>query len=228
MGKTTQPARETVNLIEHLVRTAASKVFAGMPRVRIGHLGDYVLRSAEVRSGQTYTQITVGMQHRGLRLRRICDGAEIKSPGQCYVKVGDLLFSRIDLWQGAIGFVDETLNDGVVTRDFPVFAFKDDDEQTREFMRYVFMSPEFMAQAREASRGTTGRKKIKRPAFLQFHVPWANSATDRAAAVAVLRNVEREAVLLTRKYKEQELLSRALQRSLLMSLFAQDAGIKID
>jgi len=187
-------------------------------------VGDYVLRGVEIEPGTKYTQITVAMRHRGLRLRRICDGLEIKSPGQSYVLDGDILFSRIDIRQGAIGFVGKDLEGGVVTRDFPVFRLNDQDEVTREFMRYVFMTPGFMTQAKEASRGTTGRKKMKRPAFLEFNIPWTGPS-GRAAAVKTLAEVERHSSALVKRYKQQEILAKGLGLSVVATLFTQDAGL---
>lgn len=218
------PLRQNLSMLEGLVGAAAAKVFVGMPMAKMSEIGDYVLRNVEIEAGTKYTQITVAMKHRGLRLRRICDGSEIKSPGQSSVLDGDILFSRIDIRQGAIGFVGKDLEGGVVTRDFPVFRLNEPDEATRTFMRYVFMTPGFMTQAQEASRGTTGRKKMKRPAFLEFKIPWA-SPSGRAAAAETLAQVERHSSTLVKRYKQQEILAKGLGLSVVATLFAQDAGL---
>ena len=224
MARCVDPLRQNLTLLDGLIGNAAAKVFAGMPAEKMSAVGNYVLRGVEIEPGTNYMQITVAMRHRGLRLRRICDGSEIKSPGQSSVLDGDILFSRIDIRQGAIGFVGKDLEGGIVTRDFPVFRLNEQDEATRAFMRFVFMTPGFMAQAQEASRGTTGRKKMKRPAFLEFKIPWADPA-DRAAAVATLAEVERYSSALVTRYRQQEILAKALGRSVVARLFAQDAGL---
>ncbi len=218
------PLRQNLAMIDGLVGNAAAKVFADKPTAKMASVGDYVLRGVEIEPGTKYTQITVAMKHRGLRLRRICDGSEIKSPGQSSVLDGDILFSRIDIRQGAIGFVGKDLEGGVVTRDFPVFRLNDQNEATRAFMKYVFMTPRFMAQAQEASRGTTGRKKMKRPAFLEFTIPWVDPVA-RAAAVKTLAEVERHTSALVKCYKQQEILAKGLGLSVVATLFAQDAGL---
>lgn len=218
------PLQQNLSVLESIIGVAATKIFADMPMVKMSDIGDYVLRNVEIEVGTKYTQITVAMKHRGLRLRRICDGSEIKSPGQASVMEGDILFSRIDIRQGAIGFVDKDLEGGVVTRDFPVFRLNVTDATARAFMKYVFMTPGFMSQAQEASRGTTGRKKMKRPAFLEFKVPWP-SPNERAAAVAALAQIERDASILSKRYKQQEILAKGLGSSVVATLFAQDAGL---
>lgn len=218
------PLRQNLSMLDGLIGNAAAKVFTDMPTEKMSAVGGYVLRGVQIEHGAKYTQITVAMRHRGLRLRRICDGSEIKSPGQSSVMDGDILFSRIDIRQGAIGFVGKDLEGGVVTRDFPVFRLHDQDEVTRSFMRYVFMTPGFMTQAQEASRGTTGRKKMKRPAFLEFDIPWTGQSC-RAAAVKTLAQIEQQSSTLVKRYKQQEILAKALGLSVVATLFAEDAGL---
>lgn len=218
------PLRHNLAMLDGLVGSAAARVFSGMPMEKMSAVGAYVLRGVEIEPGRKYTQITVAMRHRGLRLRRICDGSDIKSAGQSSVLEGDILFSRIDIRQGAIGFVGKDLEGGVVTRDFPVFRLNDQHEATREFIRYVFMTPGFMTQAKEASRGTTGRKKMKRPAFLEFNIPWTDPG-GRAVAVKTLAEVERHSLALVKRYKQQEILAKGLGLSVVATLFAQDAGL---
>jgi restriction endonuclease S subunit len=169
-------------------------------------------------------QVTVAMNHKGLRVRRICDGSEIKSPGQCYVREGDILFSRIDIRQGAIGFVGPELDGAVVTRDFPVFRLNRPAEIARRFLRYAFLSPLFMSQAREASRGTTGRKKLKRDRFLEFRVPWPKEM-EQAAAVSTLDEIESRASLAAQKYAAQDTLIKKFAMASIGELYLADSGL---
>lgn len=221
--KSLTPIRNNIALLEHFIGITAEKVFSSMPRARIGQLGNYILRGVQIKDEQQYSQITVAMRHRGLRLRRVCYGSEIKSPGQCSVQEGDVVFSRIDIRQGAIGFVGQDLEAAVVTRDFPVFRFNDTSEVCRRFMGYAFMAPSFMNQAKSASKGTTGRKKMKRPAFLDFTIPWTSPA-KQVTAVKILTDVERNVKQLATSYKKQESLTGGIGSSVAATLYARDAG----
>jgi type I restriction enzyme S subunit len=125
------PIRANIKLIEHFIGACAEKAFDGMKQVKLSSIGDYVYRAATIQPDEQYMQITVAMNHKGLRIRRLCEGKEIKSPGQCYIKDGDILFSRIDIRQGAIGLVGKDLDGGVVTRDFPVFRLHDTTADSR-------------------------------------------------------------------------------------------------
>ena len=218
------PIKENIDLIEHCVGTAIERCFRGFPLVKLSNIGNYVCRAADIEADRQYMQITVAMNHRGLRLRRLCEGKMIRSPGQCYVRYGDILFSRIDIRQGAIGFVGKDLDGGVVTRDFPVYQLHDSTETARRFLRYVFLSPSFMTQAREASRGTTGRKKLKRHLFLNFVVPWP-SPTEQRRVTEKLERIERLTNSIVKTYKSQTMLGERLKDSVIRTLYARDCSL---
>ena len=111
-----------------------------------------------------------------------------------------------------------------MTRDFPIFRFYDTNELCERFMGYAFMGLSFMNQAKAASKGTTGRKKMKRPAFLDFTVPWT-SREDQLVAVNTLSEVERNTSQLATTYKKQQLLAKSLGESVIATLYARDAGL---
>jgi restriction endonuclease S subunit len=221
---TSSPLENNIVLARHLIAACAASLFNKHNLVQLSKIGSYVMRAAEIIPDQQYTQVTVAMNHKGLRVRRVCDGSEIKSSGQCYVREGDILFSRIDIRQGAIGFVGKDLDGAVVTRDFPVFRLNNSTDLARRYLRYVFLSPSFMLQARNASRGTTGRKKLKRDRFLEFLVPWPSN-DEQAAAVSMLDEIEKRASATVSTSRSQEILVQKLVASAIGQLFLTDSGL---
>ncbi|MCA1513647.1 restriction endonuclease subunit S [Bradyrhizobium sp. NBAIM01] len=215
--------QQNVDVADHLLTASCSKAFADCPIVKLGSIGQYVQRPAIIVPDDRYMQVTVAMNHKGLRLRRICDGMEIKSPGQCFVQEGDLLFSRIDLRNGAIGFVNGNLAGAVVTRDFPVFGLNQPSDLARRFLRYVFLSPAFMKQVQNASKGTTNRQKLKRERFLEIEVPWPSEA-EQERIVSHLNDVAEHVRSLTLLYAEQQVLSKKFASAAISSLFSTDSG----
>jgi type I restriction enzyme S subunit len=218
------PIIQNTKLAEHFLSASAEKLFRGISQVKMSEIGEYMLRPATIFPDEQYMQVTVAMNHKGLRLRRICEGVEIKSPGQCYVREGDILFSRIDIRQGAIGLVGKDLDGGVVTRDFPVFRLNETTENALQFLRFVFLTPSFMAQAKEASRGTTGRKKLKRNLFLDFLIPWP-SMLEQTRILEELTEIQEHASKLNRAYRTQNALIKSLGSSVIANLYAKDANL---
>jgi type I restriction enzyme S subunit len=221
------PLERNKRVAEHLTAAFVQRLTAGLPQKRLGDIGAYALRAAVIQPEQEYRQITVAMKHRGLRLRRHCLGRDIGSPGQCYVEEGDVLFSRIDLRNGAIGIVPKSLAGAVVTRDFPVFVL-DNPTQTRlAFLLFMFRSPSFGAQAITASRGTTGRKKLKRNRFLDFVVPWPEDATMHHI-VHQLTTVDEKATEVTQLLTVQRNALRQLTIGAASRLYRQDVAAAVE
>lgn len=220
-----RPLREDQDILVQLIGALSERLFGAFPRKRLMEVGEYVFRNVKIDPEAEYKQITVAMNNQGLRLRRICKGSEILSPGQCRVEDGDILFSRIDLRNGAIGVVSSDLGGAVVSRDFPVFRLFENRVCARQFLYFVFQTPSFKAQARGASKGTTGRKKMKREQFLSLEVPWP-SAQDQERLAREVEAVRAEVTKVRRHLHEQGSAIRALSSSIVSSLFAQDAGLQ--
>jgi type I restriction enzyme S subunit len=218
------PLSANAKLLNHMVAAGAQRLMEAMPHATLGTLGAYVLRGVDIVENEQYSQITVAMGHKGLRLRRICDGSQIRSPGQCLVRQGDILFSRIDIRQGAIGIVPASLDGGVVTRDFPVFRLSDTNDQALRFLTYAFRSTSFMLQVQAASRGTTGRKKMKRDIFLNLMVAWPSPGEQRVA-VEKLSTIEGHSLALAKNLAAQQVAFEAIAGSVAATLFGRDAGL---
>ena len=219
------PLRENRDILSYFTGASAEQLLAEAPRRSFSEIGEYVMRNVSISPDVEYKQVTVAMNNRGLRWRRSCKGSEIQSPGQCSVESGDVLFSRIDLRNGAIGIVGDELDGAVVTRDFPVFRLRSNTETAKQFLDFVFRTPSFKVQARDASKGTTGRKKLKRDQFLRIQIPWPSPA-EQKRIVETVETAHTEVTHLQRDLFEQERLLNNLTDSVIRSLFAEDAGLQ--
>jgi restriction endonuclease S subunit len=219
-----RPLREDYDILASFIGALSEKLAHSYPLARLGDIGEYVMRNVAIDPTAEYKQITVAMNNRGLRLRRCCKGSEIQSPGQCSVEAGDILFSRIDLRNGAIGVVGDDLAGAVVTRDFPIFRLFESTHAARRFLGFVFQTQSFKAQAQNASKGTTGRKKMKREQFLEFEVPWPSPA-QQERVVRVVERAYSEVAALRRGILAQETGFAALRGAMVATLFARDAGL---
>lgn len=220
-----RPLRENLDMLSYFTGALTEKLFGEVPRKSFSEIGEYVMRNVRINPDAEYKQVTVAMNNRGLRLRRSCKGSDIQSPGQCSVQSGDILFSRIDLRNGAIGVVGDDLDGAVVTRDFPVFQLFNNTSTARRFLEFVFLAPSFKEQAQDASKGTTGRKKLKREQFLRFQVPWP-SPEEQRRIVETVETAYTEVTHLRRNLSEQESLLINLADSVIVSVFTQDAGLQ--
>ena len=83
---------------------------------------------------------------------------------------GDIVVSKIDARNGAIGVVPQAIEKAAVTSEFPVFTPKMDLVEPN-FIRYVIRTGNFLESLRIQSSGTSGRKRISPGAFLDLLVP---------------------------------------------------------
>jgi type I restriction enzyme S subunit len=87
-------------------------------------LGELLSRStevAEIKPDESYKEITVRLWGKGVVLRGVASGAEFNGSRRFLARKGQLILSRIDARNGAIGIVPELLDGSVVSNDFPLF-----------------------------------------------------------------------------------------------------------
>lgn len=83
---------------------------------------------------------------------------------------GDLLFSKIDARNGAIGLIPETIAKAVVTSEYPVFIPKADKLRPL-YLRHLLQASHFRADLQSKASGTSGRKRVTPEGFLSLNVP---------------------------------------------------------
>ncbi len=158
---------------EILCEKFLSERLLGISTCELSELGGYINRPIDVEPGMMYKQITVKLHGNGITLRKLEDGGNVKSK-QYMVKKDDLIYSKIDVKSGAIAFVPEELDEGIVTADFPVIRLEGLSEIDRQFLMMYFSSTMFTDLMQENSKGTTNRVRTKKSAFLDTTVPWGD------------------------------------------------------
>jgi type I restriction enzyme, S subunit len=126
--------------------------------------------AVQINPDEVYKQVTVRLFHKGVVLRGEQPGGTIRSTRQFRVRAGQVLLSRIDARNGAIGLVPSELEDAVVTNDF--WAFNVDRHLADpRFIDLYFGTGQFVEACQRASEGTTNRVRLQSERFLQIEVP---------------------------------------------------------
>ena len=86
------------------------------------------------------------------------------------VRANQLILSKIDARNGAIGLVPPELDGAIVSNDFPSFEFRDPDQCDAAFMGWLVRSSSFVELCKAASEGTTNRVRIKEDRFLDQQI----------------------------------------------------------
>ncbi len=96
---------------------------------------------------------------------------------------GDIVFSKIDARNGAIGIVPQRIAKAIVTPEFPVFI-ADAHRLNGEFMKLVLRTGGFLSDLRRRATGTSGRKRIVPTAFLDMRIPLPSLIEQQAIVAA--------------------------------------------
>ena len=103
---------------------------------------------------------------------------------------GDVVFSKIDLRNGAIAIVPPSLEKVVVTAEYPVHV-PDKDQTDPRYLALLLRSANFLYLLKRAATGTSGRKRISPDTFGEFEVPLPDLAQQTALADAYTAEMQR-------------------------------------
>ncbi len=131
-------------------------------------LGAVLCRSSEpalCAPDAEYDEVTIRLWGKGVISRGKVRGADVTTPRRV-VRANQLILSKIDARNGAIGLVPEELDGAIVSNDFPSFDFVDSTRFDPAFMGWMVRSRHFVELCKAASEGTTNRVRIKEERFL--------------------------------------------------------------
>jgi type I restriction enzyme S subunit len=83
---------------------------------------------------------------------------------------GQFIASRIDVRNGAMGLVPESLDGALVTNDFPLFNLNTELMEPA-FLGWLCHTADFVESCLRASEGTTNRVRLKEAQFLTLEIP---------------------------------------------------------
>ena len=131
-------------------------------------LGEVLCRSNEPAvcvPESEYDEVTIRLWGKGVISRGKVRGADVTTPRRI-VRANQLIFSKIDARNGAIGLVPQELDGAIVSHDFPSFEFADGTQLDPAYMGWMVRSKHFVDLCGAASEGTTNRVRIKEDRFL--------------------------------------------------------------
>jgi len=171
---------------------------------------DHALR---INDCETYRLVTVKLYAKGVVLRSVTRGDKIGTKILYKVEEGDFVFSKIDLRNGAWGFVPLELAGALVSGDFPIIRI-DQTAVWQDYLTYYLSQPYTWEPFRAVSVGTTGRRRARPDAVMTLPIPLPPLPEQRAIA-HVLRTVQR-----AKEATEGVIAAlRELKKSLMQHLF---------
>jgi len=141
-----------------LLRQQFRAAIAGAGRLPMGQVAPIVRRPVEVDEAQSYPELGIRSFGKGTFHKPIVPGREVGTKKLYYIQPGDLLFSNVFAWEGAIA-VATPADTGCVGSHRFISCLCDENQALPAFLRYYFLTPEGMVQINAASPGGAGRNK---------------------------------------------------------------------
>lgn len=139
------------------------------PLTRLDSLLQRSHNTIEPAADTEYKEITVRMWGKGVVERGRIVGSGLS--GRRYIaRTGQFIISRIDARHGAMGLVPPSLENSLVTNDFPLFNLNTILLEP-SFFAWLCRTANFVQLCRQASEGTTNRVRLKEEQFLSLELP---------------------------------------------------------
>ena len=139
------------------------------PKVALGELLRRSDEAAVLDPAAEYHEVTIKLWGKGVVSRGKVCGSDVVSVRRV-VRANQLILSKIDARNGAIGLVPPELDGAIVSNDFPSFEFRDPERCDAAFMGWLVRSAPFVELCKAASEGTTNRVRIKEDRFLDQQI----------------------------------------------------------
>ncbi len=152
-------------------------------------LGDLLKRRLETVDAEgfaSYTPITIHFD--GSVVPR--DRREAFKGAMFAAYPGDLVYSKIDVRNGAIGLVPDSMGKAVVTAEYPIHT-PDAKQVEPKYLALLLRSPNFKALLKSAASGTSGRKRVNAESFEELEIPLPELSEQRALVRAYERALTR-------------------------------------
>ena len=157
----------------------------------------------DIQDDKSYTRLTVKLFNKGIQKRDTLLGESIGTKKQTEVHAGQFIVSKIDGKSGAFGFVPDELGGSIVTQDFMVFDLAK-EQVYPPYLELALNDDAILDQYKNASNGSTGRKRLSQAIFLSTRIPLPTLEEQRNMVEGIV-NMENEIKLLTEKIEKQKM-----------------------
>lgn len=170
------------------------------PQVPLGNAIQHRKEFVEIDDFETYKRCRVQLHAKGIILRDIVIGSEIKTKKQQVCRAGEFLVAEIDAKVGGFGVVPTELDEAIVSSHYFLFEI-DENTLDKRFLDYFIRTPAFRDQV--SAQGSTNYAAIRPAHVLTYKVPLPPLPEQRrivtrieelAARIEEARGLRRQAV----------------------------------
>lgn len=188
----------------------------GTPYAPLADVAPLVRREVTIDPDEFYTELGVRSFNKGTFHRRRVQGAEFNWQDLYRVHAGDLVFSNIMAWEGAVALA-AAADDGCVGNHRMLTCECDQQRVAPAFIAEYFKTPEGMSKLVAASTGTVARNRtLTATALSRITVP-IPSLDQQQAVVALLDTLAKKTREVEEHLEAVERDAQSLVRSYIFS-----------
>jgi len=150
--------RQTEQEADAMLHSALAGIVAGAPLHRMDDVAPLVRRQVEVRMGEEYPELGIRSFGKGTFHKAALDFLSVGTKRLYRIEPGDLLFSNVFAWEGAIA-VAQPEDEGRFGSHRFVTCVPKEGVATSEFLRFYFLTEEGLRKIGKASPGGAGRNR---------------------------------------------------------------------
>ena len=205
-----QSKKEQLKKLEQLIKSQFVEMFGNgnYPQIRLQEVLNQNDNMEKVENTKIEKFVTVGINGKGARERIIKDG-KWPVPFVGYrVKGGQFIYSRIDARNGAFAIIPNSLNNAVVSKDFPIFDI-DYNKIKPDILLFSLLEESFIDIIKNSSFGATNRQRIKEGTFLNYKI-YLPPITLQNQFSQIVKQIDKQKFEIEKSLKETQELYESL------------------
>jgi len=158
------------------------------PLVRIRDVLTQVWREVAVDASKEYALLGAHWYAKGLYIKDIRHGSEIRANKLYRVQTGDFLYNRLFAWKGAFAVAEPDVDNCYVSNEFPCFEV-DSEKVDGKYLLLYFNRESAWTEALNLSSGATptSRNRLKEALFLKMTFPLPPIPEQRRTVALALK-----------------------------------------
>lgn len=195
-------------------RDVAGRLNDDIKRVPMYTLVEQVRRDEFLDDETEYPVLAMSWYAKGLYVKHVKMGAEIKADKSYQVKAGDFVYNRLFAWKGSFAEATPEVDGCYVSNEFPTFRVTSPDVVPGYLWAY-FAQPALWEYIEALSTGTTStsRLRLKEAKLLNFDVPLPDREVQELLAKLWQSSLQVEVQLKAIAKVQQEAIPGALERA---------------
>ncbi len=179
--------------------------------VKLGEVISHRKGSITISNDQEYKLCRVQLHRKGVLLRGITKGAEIRTKKQQLCKGNDFIVAEMDAKFGGYGFIPEDLNGAIVSSHYYLFEVNE-ELLKRDFLLVLIKN--LILQNQIKAIGSTNYSRVSPKDVLAWEIPLP-SIQEQEIIIKEIEIVERNKNQITTELSQQLELARQLRQAFL-------------